>query len=260
MAEDNKIRFGLACIRRHVQGYSMPPNLRTLGLSELLTMNKTLVAILAAIGVSSMTQAEPQVQMIDPKKINFTMPTVAADDIQFVMPTKESVEGAPQFHEDEWCQLEFYPPERLSEIQKLLTEYKTFEKKHRIQYGWDQIYARRISRKVIVRGSDAAEITAKSIQASVRPAPILTTTSRPLGQVKDGFTLELPGSVFLYGLRTKDGINTLGAIVERGGDDSQLTKAFMALSKKYQLLLVDWRSQQVLVSMSEKGSINVWRP
>src|SRR5438128_5406090 len=189
---------------------------------------RILPLLFVVLGASAMTDAEPPVQTIDPRSIKSSMPTVAADDIQFVAPTKESIEGVPQFHEDEWCQLEFFPKRRLAEIQRLLTEYKAFERKHRVQYGWDEIYARRIPRSAIVPGGDAQNVIAKTIRAAVRPAPVLTITSSPLGQVKDGFTLELPGSVFLYGLQIPQGVSVLGAMVAHGGDNSQLVKAFMA--------------------------------
>jgi hypothetical protein len=197
---------------------------------------------------------------INPKTIRFTMPTVAADDIRFVMPTKESFEGAPQFHEDEWCQPEFFPLSMLAEIQRMLSEYKAFEKKNRTQYGWNEIYARRIKRSAVIGGGDAVNEIAETVNATQLPAPILTTASSPLGQVKDGFTLELPGSVTLYGLRTAQNVSMLGAIVAHGGDNSQLTKVFAALAKKHQLILVDWRAQQVLVSVSDAGGINAWHP
>lgn len=199
-------------------------------------------------------------QMVDAKTIKFSMPTVAADDIEFAMPTEESFQGAPQFHEDEWCQLEFFPRSRLAEIQGRLVEYKAFEEKHRVQHGWNNIYARRIPRESVVQGSDSPSAVAASVGAVTRPSPILTTSSRPLGQAKDGFTLELPGSVLLYGLTSSEGISTLGATVARGGDDTQLTRAYMTLFKKYGLLLVDWRAQLLLQSVNERGDINVWRP
>ncbi|MFV8581004.1 hypothetical protein ACNRBH_17920 [Ralstonia pseudosolanacearum] len=223
-------------------------------------MKKLLSTLVAAFGIQPPAHAEPSAQMVDPKTIMFTMPTVAADDIKFVVPTEESFEGAPQFHEDEWCQLEFFPRSRLAEIQRRLVEYKAFEKTHRGQHGWSNIYARRIHREAVVRGVDAADDIATSIGAVPRPSPILTTTSRPVGQVKDGFTLELAGSVLLYGVRTSDGVSALGATVARDGDDAQLTRAYITLSDKYGLLLVDWRAQQLLLSVTENGDISVWRP
>ncbi|MHA6832360.1 hypothetical protein [Ralstonia pseudosolanacearum] len=223
-------------------------------------MRKLLSTLLAALGIQPVAHAEPPTQMVAPKTILFSMPTVAADDIQFAVPAKESFQGTPQFHEDEWCQLEFFPHGRLAEIQRRLAEYKVFEKKHRIQHGWNDIYARSIPRDTVVQGGDAPGAIAASIGAVTRPSPILTTTSRPLGQVLNGFTLELPGSVLLYGIKTPGGINALGATVAQGGDDTQLTKAYVTLFKKYGLLLVDWRSQQLLLSVDEKGDIRVWKP
>lgn len=38
----------------------------------------------------------------------FFMPTAAADDIQFAEPTEKPFQCAPQFHENEWYQLEFF--------------------------------------------------------------------------------------------------------------------------------------------------------
>ena len=223
-------------------------------------MKKLLSTLVAAFGKQPPAHAEPSAQMVDPKTIMFSMPTVAADDIKFVVPTEESFEGAPQFHEDEWCQLEFFPRSRLAEIQRRLVEYKAFEKTHRGQHGWSDIYARRIHREAVVRGANAADDIAILVGAVPRPSPILTTTSRPLGQVEDGFTLELAGSVLLYGVTTSDGVIALGATVARGGDDSQLTQAYITLFDKYGLLLVDWRAQQLLLSVTEKGDISVWRP
>ncbi|WP_244786038.1 hypothetical protein [Cupriavidus pauculus] len=223
-------------------------------------MKKLFSSVLAALGMQPAAHVEPSTQMVDPKTIMFSMPTVAADDVEFAMPTEESFQGAPQFHEDEWCQVEFFPRGQFAEIQRRLVEYKAFEEKHRVHNGWNNIYARRIPREGVVQGSDAPSAVATSVGAVTRPSPILTTSSGPLGQVKGGFTLELPGSVLLYGLTTTEGISTLGATVARGGDDTQLTQAYMTLFKKYGLLLVDWRAQLLLQSVDERGDISVWRP
>jgi hypothetical protein len=49
-------------------------------------------------------------------------------------------------------------------------------------------------------------------------------------------------------------------MVERGGEDLKLTQAFAQLSKVYKLILVDWRSQLLLVSVAPSGDVDVWRP
>ncbi|WP_457444066.1 hypothetical protein [Roseateles sp. P5_E4] len=220
-------------------------------------MRKIVAAALAFIGLGSTAQAVQPTATVDAKTVRFTMPTVAADEIQFVMPTRETFEGAPQFHEDDWRQVEFLPSSRLSEIKTRLTEYKSFEAKHRTKHGWTDIYARRLPRMPVLGSSGLADI-ASSVSATNLPAPILTTTSRPLGQVKDGYALRISASVFLYGLADADGVTSLAALVD--GDDRPLTKAFITLNKKFQLVLVDWRSQMVLVSTTPTGQVNVWRP
>lgn len=222
-------------------------------------MKKLITSTLAALGMASSSHAA-QVETIEAKAIRFTMPTVAADQIEFVIPTKESFEGAPQFHEDEWRQLEFFPGARLAEIKQKLSEYKVFEQARRTPHGWTETYARRLGWSEVLSSKGAVAQIAETVRAKQVPSPILTTTSRPLGQVKGGFTLGLQGGVFLYGLTSEGGVGVLAAMVERGGDDTQLTRAFAALHKAYKLILVDWRSQMLLVSVAPSGELNVWRP
>lgn len=198
--------------------------------------------------------------MVDTESVRYTMPTVSADSIEFSVPTRESFEGAPQFHEDEWAQLEFFPKSRLDEIKQLLAEYKPFEQAHRGQYGWNQIYARRIARHPIIAGADAVDSLAGTLASVPANAPILLTSSSALGQVNDGFTLPIAPKINLYGLRSGSGITVLGAILDSGADDLTLTKIFAKLSTAHDLILVDWRSQMVLIGVHSNGDIDVWRP
>jgi len=223
-------------------------------------MKKLLASAFAALGIANGAQAAPPPQDVDPRTMRFSMPTVAADDIQFVMPTRETFEIAPQFHEDEWSQIEFFPASRLAEIKARLTEYKAFEKNHRTPNGWTDIYARRITRSPVIPGSNAVAELANLVHASILPAPILTTTSRALGQVKSGYTLQLPGEIMLYGMASDLGLQSLGALVERDGNDQSLAATFEVLNKNYGLVLADWRSQIVFVNTNSQGAIDVWRP
>jgi hypothetical protein len=220
-------------------------------------MRRIIAAAFASIGLGATAQPILPSTAVDAKTVRFSMPTVAAEDIKFVVPTRETFEGAPQFHEDDWRQVEFFPSSRLAEIKTHLTEYKSFEAKHRTKYGWTEIYARNLPRMPVLGSSGIADL-AGLLSATKLPAPILTTASKPLGQVKDGFTLRLSSSVFLYGLSGGDGIMSLAALVD--GDDSSLTKAFLTLNRKYQLVLVDWRAQMLLVSTTSTGQVNIWRP
>lgn len=220
----------------------------------LVFMKKLLASLLTAIGATSVSHATPRVETVDINLLRYSMPTVAGDSIEYVVPTQASFRGAPQFHEDEWAQLEFFHKSRLTEIQRILSDYKPFEKANRTQHGWNKIYSRQIVRKQVLP-SDASlnEIGTRL------PAPILGTSSKPLGQVKNGFSIKLGEGAHLYGLSDSKGISVLAAHLA-GADDMLLTKAFTILSKKHGLILVDWRQQLILVSVVPTGEIDFWRP
>lgn len=217
-----------------------------------------IAAFLGALGASSASTAQqpPKVVDVPVNSIQFSMSTIAMDEIEFVRPTAGTFEGAPQFHEDNWCQLELFPKKRLPEVQKLLKELKSFEAKNRTQYGWTQIYRREITRAPL--GVSVPDI-GREINARSGPAPVLTTSSHPLGQVKDGFSLELGKNAYLYGLQQSDKITVLGVSLQ-GADDMLLSTAFLKLNKAFGLILVDWRQQFVLVDVDTRGQFEVWRP
>lgn len=221
---------------------------------RLLTGLAALALALAGAGIG----AQP-VTTMDPRNIGFTMSTIAADTLQFEAPTASSSAGAPKFHEDEWRQIEFFPAASLPELQKRMQEFKAFEQQNRIQYGWKDIYARRIVGSPLVGASSPKDL-ASTLQGNIAPAPILTTTSASLGQVKGGFTIRLAGSVFLYGVADGATVSILAAMVERGGNERVLTDAFTRLYKQYKLVLVDWRGQMVLGSVGPNGEPVIWRP
>ncbi len=204
--------------------------------------------------MSSAAQAAIKTEKADTKSIQYSMSTIAADSIEYVLLSKDSFQGAPQFHEDEWAQLEFFPKSYLSEIQKLLREFKSFEKENRTQYGWNKIYVRKISRTPILPvGASLNDF------GTVIPAPILFASSKSLGQVKDGFSIKLGENAHLYGITSVRGTTVLAAHLA-GADDLLLTKAFTRINRKYSLILVDWRQQLVLVSVASTGEIDVWHP
>ena len=223
-------------------------------------MKRVLASFLALFGGAAAAQPEATVQTIDPKALRYTMPTVAADSIEFVMPTKDTFEGAPQFHEDEWAQLEFFPASRLGEVQRSLSEYKPFEESNRGKYGWERIYSRSVPRSVFIAGPNAAARIAAHLEATPGNSPILTTTSRPLGQVKGGFSIRLSPDTILYGLENNTGILILGALQEAGGDHAILTNVFSKLNLTEHLIMVDWRGQFILTSTQTNGQIEIWRP
>jgi hypothetical protein len=222
-------------------------------------MKRLFASILAAIGASAATAAPPTSKVVGTvpiDSIRYSMPTVALDAVDFTMPTPSSFEGAPQFHEDEWGQLEFFSGTRLDEVKEILKALKLFEASSRTQYGWNKIFQRKILRSPIEALPTNFSVT-QGVKA--RPAPILTTSSRPLGQVKNGFSIELGKNAYLYGLKVDGHITVLGASLQ-GADDMLLADTFSNLNKKYGLILVDWRQQFVLVAVDKNGKFKIWRP
>ncbi len=223
-------------------------------------MKKLLASLLALAGVAGIAQAQPKVQTLDPKTILFTTPTLSSDLAQLEPVHREPRDADFVFHEDEWSQVEFFPRSQLGEVQRLLKEYKPFERTNRVQHGWRQVYVRKIRRVPILAGGDATHQLEGLLSAKAGAAPMLFSGGTVSGSVKNGFSLPLGGNVTLYGYRDAQGIPILGAIIGRNPDDSKLTTAFMKLNADRGLILVDWRSQLVLVSVSSAGQVEAWKP
>jgi len=218
-------------------------------------VKKLFASILAAVGISANAQAKPE--MIDVNSILYSMPTISGDSIEYMVPTKKSFEGAPEFHEDEWCQLEFFPKSKLKTIQSKLMEYKSFEQKSRVSSGWKNIYVRNIQRgEFALTVEDLVTLEGSALH----PAPLLTTTSSPLGQVKNGFSVSIGHGALLYGIAEGGVIKSLAASVYSDAGNNALTSAYMSLDKKEELIIVDWRGQMIIMGSSSDGKLGVWKP
>ena len=217
-------------------------------------MNKFIAGLLAAVSISASTGQTAE--NIDVNSILYSMPTISGDEIEYQRPSKKSFEGAPQFHEDQWSQLEILPKSRLDEIKSKLSEYKKFELINRATSGWKEIYVRNISRNVFKLGLKALDALDG---AESKPAPILTTASRLLGQVKGGFTVSLGDGALLYGIERDEKVVSLAASVQSDAGNRVLTNSFIALDKTENLILVDWRGQMIIMTGSN-GNLDVWKP
>ena len=94
----------------------------------------------------------------------------------------------------------------------------------------------------------------------MHPAPLLTTASRPLGQVKNGFSVSIGDGALLYGVVEDGEIKSLAASVYSDAGNNALTNAYMSLEKKEELIIVDWRGQMIIMGSSTDGRLEVWRP
>ena len=111
---------------------------------------------------------------------------------------------------------------------------------------------------MLIEGPDAVDKLADLFGVMPINAPILTTSSGPLGQIDGGFAIKPSADVLLYGLADERGVTTLGAMLD--GDDMQLSMAFLKLHSAFRLMLVDWRQQFVLCAVDADGRFGVWRP
>ena len=200
------------------------------------------------------------IQFVDPKKILFSVPTLS-DDIAELMPLNEKPNSKDfGFNEDEWCQIEFFPKNQLEIIQQTLREYKRFEQEHRVNEGWNDVYIRKIQRIPVLSDIHPTEKLEKLLGVKVSAAPFLFTSSAISGKVKNGFTIHLGGNIVIYGYVDKENIPVLGANVGENPDDSRLTNAFMKLNASAGLLLVDWRSQLLVIDTNNASNVKIWRP
>ena len=216
--------------------------------------------VLAGLGNAAAAQQHPQ--LMDPHKILFSISTLS-DDAAPVIPLK----GRPSatdvmFHEADWRQIEFFPASRGQEIKQTLTALAAFEREQRVPGGgWKMAYVRKLPARPVVAGAAALGTLAKDLGAAVQPGPVGNRgPDTILGRVAHGFSLPVGRGVALNGFSDASGVPVLGARVEQGAEDDALTKAFVKLNAKHQLILVDWRAHLLLSGIAKDGSFISWRP
>ncbi len=221
-------------------------------------MKRVFGALLSLFGVTH--AAEPKVEVIDPGTILFSIPTLSNELPPLEAVDADQTSGDVFFHEDDWRQLEFFPADRIPEVQSMLTALKAFSAEHRERSGWKRVYVRALAAAPVVAGQDAVQALADLLDATLGPAPILHASNAITGRVESGFTLPVGGNIQLYGHTDGNGIPVLGASVGPAPDDTRLTDTFVALNRAYGLVLVDWQQQFMLLSPENDGKLRVWQP
>jgi hypothetical protein len=201
-----------------------------------------------------------EVRSLDPRSILFSVATISDDTAPLLGMDAEAGGSDLVFHEDEWSQIEFFPKARLQQVQRVLEEYKAFEAANRAEFGWRQVYVRKLQRLPVVVGPEAVEHIADIVGVRPGTAPLLHSAGAIVGRVAGGFTLPLGGDICLYGYADADGVPVLGALVGEQPNSTRLTDAFAALSRSDGLVLVDWRRQLMLLEADVDGRIRMWQP
>lgn len=197
---------------------------------------------------------------MNPDDLFFSLPTFS-EDLPPLFPLEKQPESdAVVFHEDDWSQLEFFPKNQLSEIQRILKEYKPFELANRMEQGWRKAYARKVKRVPVISEEEPVELLEALLGVKAGGAPILISAEEDANVVKGGFTFSLSGDVVLYGYTSGRDVPVLAAILGEEPDDETLVQAFLTLHASHGLILVDWEQQLVMLAVDEDGQIEVWEP
>lgn len=225
-------------------------------------MKVALVGLLVLAGLGSSAAAKQQPRLMDPNEILFSISTLS-DDAAPTAPLKGKASATDvTFHEDDWRQIEFFPASREQEIRQELMALAAFERSQRAPGGgWKKVYVRELPARPVVAGAAALGTLAKDLGVAVQTGPVINQgPDRVIGRVAHGFSLAVGRGVALYGFSDASGVPVLGAHVEEGAEEDALTKAFVKLNAKHQLILVDWRAHLLVSGMARNGSLVTWRP
>ncbi len=208
-------------------------------------MKVALVGLLVLAGLGGSAAARQQPRLMDPNEILFSISTLS-DDAAPTAPLKGKASATDvTFHEDDWRQIEFFPASR----------------QRAPGGGWKKVYVRELPARPVVAGAAALGTLAKDLGVAVQPGPVINQgPDRVIGRVAHGFSLAVGRGVALYGFSDASGVPVLGAHVEEGAEEDALTKAFVKLNAKHQLILVDWRAHLLVSGMARNGSLVTWRP
>src|SRR5580698_426457 len=99
---------------------------------------RALLGFLAMIAMGARALADAPVRYVNPNDILFSTSTLSNDAAPLEAFSGKAGRQDLIFHEDEWRQIEFFPKERLGEVERMLTDLKSFETAHRRKLGWDK--------------------------------------------------------------------------------------------------------------------------
>src|SRR5215471_13288963 len=156
-------------------------------------LKRLLISVLTFLASSCRYAAKPigDVQMLDPKDILFTLPTLCgpAPAVEESPPPS----GARSLHEDDWRQIEFIPAINESFVQTEIASLANFRAQHRRGAGWTSVY---------VRKEHPHPLSTLGLQFSALPAFSTSGVTLSGPPIRGGFALSDGGDWFLYGQRS----------------------------------------------------------
>lgn len=189
-------------------------------------------------------------------------PTISSNLPEYISLSKDwyLVKGLASFQEHNWRIYELYPSSKIPYIKEKLREYSKFEVKHKQKLKLcDTIFYRQIDDFTIIKGSNAVSELSEMLERPIKPSPTITTSSKKLVQIKNGFSIELSEAQYIYGISNNSGITVLGMLSQNPFDGS-LTKAFIKLNREKGLVLVDWKNKKIHLNVNDQGIPETWSP
>ena len=165
-----------------------------------------------------------RLQVIDPRDILFSLPTVADEVPKAVPPTGSAV---LTLHEDDWLQLELVPRELVTRVEPDLAAIRKVLAAERQGPGFKRLHIR----KALPAPFADRALTLASLERRFGARRTVAWSSQP-GDVEHGFAFALPTGGVLYG--AGDGPNVAALGVDRLDADMK------ALCADERLALVDW--------------------
>ena len=212
-------------------------------------LKRLLVMVMPFFATSCSKEPGPKanVQMLDPKDILFTLPTLC--DPAPALDDSPGGSGARSLHEDDWRQIEFVPATNYDHVRSELAALATFKEQHRRSIGWTQVYLRKEHPTPLAAlGLEFASLPSLSASA-------VTLSGHPVrgggGALSDG------GLWFIYGQRTPGQVINLGVSPGRSGASLQFAGALVQVARTANVFLVDWYAGS-LVDLSSPESALAW--
>jgi hypothetical protein len=212
-------------------------------------LKRLLVSVLPFLATSCRDAAKPtgDVQMLDPKKILFSLPTLC--DQAPAVAEAPAPSGARSLHEDDWRQVEFVAAIDDSYIRGELAALATFKSQHKKSSGWTSVYVRKEHPHPLgtlgLRYSPLPQFSASAIALGGRP-------------VRGGFALSDGGGWFIYGQRSPEGgIIQLAVSPSQEAVSDRFAAGLVEITQAAPVLLVDWYAGSI-VDLTSPKSVLAW--
>ena len=179
--------------------------------------------------------------LMDPKDLLFSLPTLCDLAPPVVPVTAGLVDGgAFVLHEDDWRQVEFVAKADHAAVARMLDEVRASATRNRVGLGWKNVYLRKDHATPIRSLSLTKQQVRIAFGTSEAQPVVLSSGGSPVGQVRGGFAVAVPGLGTLYGHADGETVTALGIVPVRARIDEASRGRLSMFSDAHGLEIVDW--------------------